>query len=368
MDDSSNTGPDEAGALAALAGDIRRWAEELGLSALGIATIDLAPHDTHFRAWLAAGHHGEMDWMARHGEARWRPDALLPGTVRVIAARMDYWPAEAAPAEAVLGDAERGYVARYALGRDYHKVFRQRLAALSERIRAARPDAALRPFVDSAPVLERGVAQKAGLGWVGKNTLLIHPKAGSWFFLGEIYTDIPLPADAPFSSTHCGSCSACLDVCPTQAFTGPWQLDARRCIAYLTIELQGSIPEDMRPAIGNRVFGCDDCQLVCPWNRFAQPSREQDFAPRHRLDDTALVELFRWSEEDFRARAAGSPLYRLGHARWLRNIAVALGNGPPTDAAISALGARLTHPEEVVREHALWAWRRLQETRKNASR
>jgi epoxyqueuosine reductase len=309
-----------------------------------------------------------MDYMARHGEARWRPELLLPGTVSVITTRMDYWPAQAAEANAVLADGERGYVARYALGRDYHKVFRNRLAELAERIRAVRPDAALRPFVDSGPVLERGLAQKAGLGWIGKNTLLINPKAGSWFFLGEIYTDIPLPADPPFDTTHCGSCSACLEVCPTQAFTGPWQLDARRCISYLTIELQGSIPEEMRAAIGNRVFGCDDCQLVCPWNRFAQPSRERDFVPRHGLDDTALVDLFSWNEEEFATRAAGSPLYRLGHARWLRNIAVALGNGPPTDAALEALAARLEHPGELVSEHARWAWEQLQERRKNAPR
>jgi epoxyqueuosine reductase len=365
---SEDAGAATAQEHAALAGDIRRWAGELGLQALGFATVDLSPHDTHFRDWLAAGHHGEMDYMARHGEARWRPELLLPGTVSVITTRMDYWPAQAAEANAVLADGERGYVARYALGRDYHKVFRNRLAELAERIRAVRPDAALRPFVDSGPVLERGLAQKAGLGWIGKNTLLINPKAGSWFFLGEIYTDIPLPADPPFDTTHCGSCSACLEVCPTQAFTGPWQLDARRCISYLTIELQGSIPEEMRAAIGNRVFGCDDCQLVCPWNRFAQPSRERDFVPRHGLDDTALVDLFSWNEEEFATRAAGSPLYRLGHARWLRNIAVALGNSPPTDAALEALAARLEHPGELVSEHARWAWEQLQERRKNAPR
>ena len=368
MNEHTSDGGEPAEALAALSADIRRWASKLGLQALGIGSIELAPHDTHFREWLAAGHHGEMDYMARHGEARWRPEVLLPGTIRVITARMDYWPAEAADAQTVLSDDARGYVARYALGRDYHKVFRNRLATLGERIRTARPGAAVRPFVDSGPVLERGLAQKAGLGWIGKNTLLIHPKAGSWFFLGEIYTDLALPVDPPFDTSHCGSCSACLDVCPTKAFTGPWQLDARRCIAYLTIELQGSIPEEMRPDIGNRIFGCDDCQLVCPWNRFAQPSREKDFAPRHGLDDTTLVELFGWSEEDFALRAAGSPLYRLGHARWLRNIAVALGNGPATDVAIEALSARLSHPDERVREHTRWAWERLQERRKNASR
>jgi epoxyqueuosine reductase len=321
--------------------------------------VDLAPHDTHFRAWLAAGHHGEMDYMERHGEKRWRPAALLPGTVRVISVRMDYWPAAAADADAVLADPERGYVARYALGRDYHKLLRGRLATLAERIREARPGALARPFVDSAPVLERGAAQKAGLGWIGKNTLLIHPRAGSWFFLGEIYTDLPLPVDPPFAGQHCGSCSACLDVCPTRAFVAPWQLDARRCIAYLTIELQGAIPVEMRAAIGNRVFGCDDCQLVCPWNRFAQPSREADFAPRNGLDDGALVALFAWSEEEFAERLAGSPLYRLGHARWLRNLAVALGNGPASAAAIAALQARQAHPAELVREHVEWALQEL---------
>ena len=369
MDPGTTAAETESNALAALAVDIRRWSGELHLQATGIASIDLAPHDTHFRDWLAAGRHGEMDYMERHGPARWRPEALIPGTVRVIAARMDYWPESAADAHTVLEDDTRGYIARYALGRDYHRVFRNRLAELAGRIRAARPDAATRPFVDSAPVLERGIAQKAGLGWIGKNTLLIHPKAGSWFFLGEIYTDLALPVDPPFDATHCGSCSACLEICPTQAFTGPWQLDARRCISYLTIELKGPIPEEMRAPIGNRVFGCDDCQLVCPWNRFAQPSREADFVPRHRLDDSALVELFGWSAEDFGSRAAGSPLYRLGHARWLRNLAVALGNGPATDDVLEALSQRLEHPEELVREHVRWAWGRLQDSRrKNASR
>jgi epoxyqueuosine reductase len=349
----------EAHELADLAVRIRAWGAELGLAAVGIGSIELDPHDGHFRRWLAAGHHGEMDYMERHGERRWRPASLVPGTVRVIAARMDYWPAEAADAQAVLDDPARAYVARYALGRDYHKLLRARLATLAGHIRAARPAASTRVFVDSAPVLERGIAQKAGLGWIGKNTVLIHPRAGSWFFLGEIYTDLELPVDAPFEGMHCGSCTACLDVCPTRAFTGPWQLDARRCISYLTIELHGPIPEPMRAAIGNRVFGCDDCQLVCPWNRFAQPSRERDFLPRHRLDDSALVTLFLWSGQEFRERAAGSPLYRLGHERWLRNLAVALGNGPATPQAIDALRSRLEHPAELVREHVRWALEQL---------
>lgn len=359
----------ESAEMAELAASIRGWGEALGMQALGIASVALSPHDRHFQHWLAAGRHGQMDYMARHGARRWKPEELIPGTVRVIATRMDYWPGEAEDATAVLADPALGYVARYALGRDYHKLFRARLAALCARIRAVRPEAALRPFVDSGPVLERGIAQKAGLGWIGKNTLLIHPREGSFFFLGEIYTDLPLPVDGPFEGGHCGSCRACLDACPTGAFVGPWELDARRCIAYLTIELQGPIPEEMREAIGNRVFGCDDCQLVCPWNRFATPSRERDFLPRHHLDAAPLVTLFRWSEEDFAARTAGSPLHRLGHARWLRNLAVALGNGPASAEAIAALQERLEHPSALVQEHVRWALARLQgRSRKNPSR
>ena len=318
----------------------------------------LAPHDRRLREWVGAGLHGDMDYMERHGEKRWRPEALVPGTLRLISVRMDYRHDGAEPL-AVLQDPERAYVSRYALGRDYHKLMRARLARLAERIAERRPGSALRAFVDSAPVLERGVAQKAGLGWIGKNTLLIHPRAGSWFFLGEIYTDSPLPVDAEFGGVHCGSCTACLDVCPTRAFMAPFVLDARRCISYLTIELHGAIPVELRAPIGNRVFGCDDCQLVCPWNKFAQHSGESDFRPRHGLDDAALVALFSWSAEEFGERLAGTPLYRLGHERWLRNLAVALGNGPPSDAARAALAARAGHPSELVREHVAWAIARL---------
>ncbi|MBK6280457.1 MAG: tRNA epoxyqueuosine(34) reductase QueG [Gammaproteobacteria bacterium] len=346
---------DATGSLAALAVAIRAWARELGFPSLGICGTDLSPHDERLREWVAQGLHGELDYMARHGAKRWRPEELLPGTLRVISVRMDYHRADSAEPSGILNDAERAYVSRYALGRDYHKLMRARLARLADRILAARPGSAQRVFVDSAPVLERGVAQKAGLGWIGKNTLLIDPRAGSWFFLGEIYTDIPLPLDAEFSGMHCGSCTACLDVCPTAAFVSPFVLDARRCISYLTIELQGAIPHDLRPLIGNRVFGCDDCQLVCPWNKFAQPSCEADFAPRHGLDAARLTELFAWSAEQFAERAAGTPLYRLGHERWLRNLAVALGNGPATDAALAALRARSEHPSELVREHVTWA-------------
>jgi epoxyqueuosine reductase len=347
--------PHDADPLARLAAQIRGWASELGFQSLGICGTDLAPHDQRLRDWLESGLHGELDYMARHGSRRWRPDELVPGTLRVISVRMDYVRGDGAEALDILDDPGRAYVARYALGRDYHKLVRARLARLAERIRAARPDGAQRVFVDSAPVLERGAAQKAGLGFIGKNTMLIDPRAGSWFFLGEIYTDIPLPVDAEFAGTHCGSCTACLEVCPTRAFVAPFVLDARRCISYLTIELRGPIPAELRPLIGNRVFGCDDCQLVCPWNKFARPSCEADFAPRNGLDAAALTDLFAWSAEEFSARAAGTPLYRLGHERWLRNLAVALGNGPPGEAARAALLARADHPSELVREHVAWA-------------
>jgi epoxyqueuosine reductase len=342
-----------------LALQVRAWAAELGFDAVGICATDLDPHDERLRDWLANGYHGEMEYMARHGARRWNPAELVPGTLRIISVRMDYLHDGADPVQ-VLERPEQAYIARYALGRDYHKVMRNRLEQLAQRLRTQRPQASHRVFVDSAPVLERGVAQKAGLGWIGKNTMLIDPRAGSFFFLGEIYTDIPLALDEPFEAMHCGSCTACLGACPTGAFVAPFVLDARRCIAYLTIELQGAIPEQMRPLIGNRVFGCDDCQLACPWNKFAQPSCEADFRPRNSLDDITLVELFAWTGQEFLERAAGTPLYRLGHERWLRNLAVALGNGPPGDAALAALAARRQHPSEMVREHVEWALQRLQ--------
>jgi len=343
---------------AELALQLRAWAAELGFNAVGICATDLSPHDQHLRDWLANDYHGEMEYMARHGARRWNPGELVPGTLRIISVRMDYLRDGADPLQ-VLERPDQAYIARYALGRDYHKLMRNRLEQLAQRLRAQRPQASHRVFVDSAPVLERGAAQKAGLGWIGKNTMLIDPRAGSFFFLGEIYTDIALAVDAPFESMHCGSCTACLGACPTGAFVAPFVLDARRCIAYLTIELQGAIPPEMRPLIGNRVFGCDDCQLACPWNKFAQPSCEADFAPRNSLDSISLVELFAWSEPQFLERAAGTPLYRLGHERWLRNLAVALGNGPADDAAVAALSARLQHPSEMVREHINWALQRL---------
>jgi epoxyqueuosine reductase len=338
---------------AGLAAQIKAWGRELGFGKLGIAAVDLPQDEQHLLDWLAAGRHGEMHYMQRHGARRARPAELVPGTVRVVSARMDYLPRGADP-DAVLADATLGYVSRYALGRDYHKVLRTRLARLAERIAAVAGSAGYRAFTDSAPVLEKALARDAGLGWIGKHTNLLDRHDGSWFFLGEVFTDLPLPVDPPVSA-HCGSCTACLDVCPTRAIVAPYELDARRCISYLTIELDGPIPEEFRAAMGNRIYGCDDCQLVCPWNRYAKLATEPDFAPRHGLDAPRLTELFAWSEADFLERTAGSAIRRIGHVRWLRNIAIALGNAPAGEQRDAALGARLGHPSEVVREAVRWA-------------
>ncbi|TCO79769.1 epoxyqueuosine reductase [Plasticicumulans lactativorans] len=343
---------------AALAARIKAWGRELGFQRVGIADVDLREAETRLLDWLAAGHHGQMDYMARHGTRRARPAELVPGTLRVISARMDYWPAAAAPAWDVLGDGSRAYVARYALGRDYHKVLRRRLAELARRIEAAIGPFGHRAFTDSGPVLEKPLAAKAGLGWVGKHSNLLARDAGSWFFLGEILVDVALPVDAPVSA-HCGSCTACIEVCPTQAIVAPHVVDARRCIAYLTIEHHGPIPEALRPALGNRIFGCDDCQLVCPWNRYATPTPEADFIPRHGLDAASLVELFGWDEATWLARTEGMALRRVGHERWLRNLAVALGNAPRSPQVLAALHARAGHPSTLVREHVAWALARL---------
>jgi epoxyqueuosine reductase len=354
---ASHTEPAPGLDPARLARDIRQWGGALGFQAIGIADTGLAAAETHLAAWLADGRHGEMHYMAAHGTRRSRPAELVPGTLRVISARMDYWPAAAAGAEAVLGDARLAYVSRYALGRDYHKLLRRRLQQLAERIEQAIGTFRYRVFTDSAPVLEKALAEKAGLGWIGKHTNLIEQRSGSWFFLGEIYTDLPLPVDAP-TANHCGTCRACLDACPTGAIVAPYQLDARRCISYLTIELRGPIPEELRPLVGNRIYGCDDCQLVCPWNRFARASAEPDFTPRHGLDAAALAELFAWSEEQFLHATEGSAIRRIGHECWLRNIAVALGNAPTGPGVLAALHARRTHPSALVREHVEWALRR----------
>ncbi|QLF92885.1 tRNA epoxyqueuosine(34) reductase QueG [Pseudomonas sp. ABC1] len=341
---------------AALARSIKDWGRELGFQQVGISGLDLAEHEAHLQRWLEAGYHGEMDYMAAHGSKRSRPDELVPGTLRVISLRMDYLPGDTRMTQR-LAEPEKAYVSRYALGRDYHKLIRKRLQQLAERIQAEIGPLGFRAFVDSAPVLEKAVAQQAGLGWIGKNTLLLNRKAGSWFFLGELFVDIELPVDDPHEREHCGKCSACLVACPTGAFVGERMLDARRCISYLTIELKGPIPLELRSLIGNRVFGCDDCQIVCPWNRFARPTEQSDFAPRHSLDNAGLSELFGWSEEEFLSRTEGSPLRRAGYERWLRNLAVGLGNAPSTIPVLEALRSRLEHPSELVREHVRWALR-----------
>ncbi len=341
--------------MEALALDIKAWGRALGFQAVNITDTDLSEAEPRFQAWLAAGFHGRMDYMKRHGNKRTRPAELVPGTVRVICVRMDYLPEPMERMAAVLHDPARAYVSRYALGRDYHKLIRKRLQRLAGKIEAVAGPHGYRVFCDSAPVLEKPLAQKAGLGWQGKHTNLIAYKEGSWFFLGEIYTSLPLPIDPPVGRSHCGRCRACLDVCPTGAIVAPYRLDARRCISYLTIELHGPIPEEFRRAIGNRIYGCDDCQLVCPWNRRAQRTREADFLPRHGLDQATLVELFAWDEDNFLKKTEGSPIRRLGHERWLRNIAVALGNAPTTPEVVTALKTRLNHPSPLVREHAIWA-------------
>jgi len=342
--------------LAMLAATIKAWGRELGFQAVGIADTDLSAVEPRLEAWLASGFAGELDYMRKHGAKRTRPASLVPGTVRVIAARLDYRP-DAADSGATLADGGRAFIARYALGRDYHKVLRARLRRLAERIAGEIGEFGYRVFVDSAPVMEVELARKAGLGWRGKHTLLLAREAGSFFFLGELYTDLPLPVDPPVEE-HCGRCAKCIEVCPTRAIVAPYVLDARRCISYLTIELKGSIPVELRPLIGNRVFGCDDCQLVCPWNRYAQVSVERDFRVRNGLDSAQLSELFSWSEDEFRERVSGSAILRIGYERWSRNLAVALGNAPTGDRVVAALRRRSADPSVLVREHILWALER----------
>lgn len=343
------------GDIQRLANQIREWGRELGFQQVGITSTDLGEDELHLQMWLASGRHGEMSYMSRHGNKRSRPAELLPGTVSVISVRMNYYPSFARPTEEVLSNKVMAFISRYATGRDYHKVMRNRLQQLASRIREYGGSFKHRVYVDSAPVLEKALARNAGLGWIGKHSNLIHPKAGSWFFLGEIYTDLPLPVDQPFEKNHCGACSACMDICPTRAIVAPYELDARRCISYLTIELHGPIPEQFRNAMGNRIFGCDDCQLVCPWNRFARNSGEDDFKVRHGLDSAGLVELFRWSEAEFLRRTEGSAIRRIGYECWLRNIAVALGNAISSKEVVEALLERKDHPSALVREHVAWA-------------
>jgi epoxyqueuosine reductase len=348
-----------ASELGNLSSSIKRWGRELGFQAVGIADADLSAAEPRLLEWLAQGWHGEMEYMARHGTLRARPAELRPGTLRVISCRMDYLNDSSQGLEQ---DGDKASIARYARGRDYHKVLRERLQKLCDRIAAETGGFGYRVFTDSAPVMEVELAARAGIGWRGKHTLLISRDAGSWFFLGEIYCDIALPVDSQ-EKNHCGTCERCIDICPTQAIRGPYQLDARRCISYLTIEHKSAIPEELRPLIGNRVYGCDECQVVCPWNRFARPTEESDFQPRNGLDRATLLELFAWTEEEFDQRLQGSPIRRIGYERWLRNLAVGLGNAPTSLHVVAALRSRADHPSALVREHVDWALSRHEGTR-----
>lgn len=333
---------------------MQRWARSFGFQALGVSDIDLTDAEAKLQDWLDKGFHGEMAFMAKHGSKRTHPEQLVEGTIRVISLRMDYWPTEAAEPWQVMEDGDKAFISRYALGRDYHKLMRKRLVKLAERIGREVGPMGYRVFTDSAPVMEKAIAQKAGLGWIGKHTNVLNRDHGSYFFLGEIYTDLPLPL-TDSTSAHCGSCSACIDICPTQAIVGPYQLDARRCISYLTIELREAIPEEFRPLMGNRIYGCDDCQLVCPWNKYAQSTAESDFLPRDGLDSPQLIDLFNWTEQEFLSRLEGSPIRRIGYESWLRNIAVALGNAQTSQHVIEALQQKVSHDSELVREHVSWA-------------
>jgi len=341
---------------AALSADIKRWGRELGFQAVGIADTDLSAAQGRLAEWLGLGWHGEMDYMARHAQLRARPEELVPGTLRVISCRMDYLADAPGTVAAELADRSRAYVARYARGRDYHKLLRGRLQKLCDRIAERAGPFRHRAFADSAPVMEVELAARAGIGWRGKHTLLLD-RAGSWFFLGDIYCDLPLVLDSE-KENHCGTCEKCIEICPTRAIVAPYRLDARRCISYLTIEHKGAIPEELRAAIGNRVYGCDDCQIVCPWNGFSGISQEEDFQTRNGLDRATLVELFAWTESQFDERLRGSPIRRIGYERWLRNLAVGLGNAPSSPEVVSSLRERQNHPSELVREHVNWALRR----------
>lgn len=341
--------------LEQIAEQIKRWCRELGFHGVGITEAKIPEkHMRDLQSWLDNGYNADLDYMARNLELRTDPALLHPGAMRIISVRMEYLPENTSVVK-ILGNPEKAYISRYAMGRDYHKVIRKRLTQLGKRIEEACGDHGYRAFVDSAPVMERPLAQQAGLGWVGKHSLVINKEAGSFFFLGELFTNLPLPVDKPYEEEHCGKCSACLQRCPTGAIVAPYKVDARRCISYLTIENSGSIPEELRPLMGNRVFGCDDCQLVCPWNRFAKNTQENDFQPRHHLDSSDLADLLLWAEEEFLERTAGSAIRRAGYECWLRNIAVGLGNAPSTEKVISALQARLDYPSELVQEHVRWA-------------
>ncbi|MFT7227576.1 MAG: epoxyqueuosine reductase [Methylophilaceae bacterium] len=340
--------------LTRLADDIKRWGRELGFADIGITDTDLSHAEEHHQKWVEKGFHGEMDYMAKHGTKRTRPAELIPNTTRVISARLDYLPPMAKDSWQVMNDGKQAFISRYTLGRDYHKVVRHKLQKLCDKIQQVTQRVEYRVFTDSAPVLEVALAEKSGLGWRGKHTLLINKDHGSWFFLGEIYTNLPLPIDKP-ATNHCGTCNACIDICPTNAITAPYEVDARRCISYLTIELKKSIPVEFRSLIGNRVYGCDDCQLTCPWNKFAETTQEEDFQVRHGLDDISLVECFSWTEDEFKQKMAGSAIYRIGYEQWLRNIAIGLGNAPSKPEVISALKARKDNTSDLIKEHIDWA-------------
>ncbi|MCH9643978.1 MAG: tRNA epoxyqueuosine(34) reductase QueG [Gammaproteobacteria bacterium] len=336
-----------------LVGQIKLWSSALGFQQIAISNCELEQADQRLQVWLAKGYHGHMGYLTQNRELRRQPDKMLPKTISIISARMNYLP-QSGDNIKVLRDSNKAYISRYALGRDYHRLIRKRLKQLAKKIESITGPFNYRPFADSAPVFEKPIAEKSGLGWMGKHTLILNREAGSYFFLGTLYTDLPLPEDKPVKN-HCGSCSACIDVCPTKAIVAPYQLDARRCISYLTIENKGAIPIEFREQIGNRIFGCDDCQLMCPWNKYAKHTSESAFNPRHRLDDISLVELFLWTEQQYLKNTEGSALRRCGYEGWLRNIAVALGNAPASDSVIAALKSRLDHPSDIVKEHVLWA-------------
>lgn len=344
-----------------LANKVAQWGAELGFDQISVTDTDPGEHREYLQQWLDKGYQGEMEWMRTHQPQRNEPSLLVPGALRVISARINYLPKNTEQVK-TLKNADKAYISRYALGRDYHKLIRKRLAVLGKKIERFVEDApeliqhlSQRPFVDSAPVLEKAFAEKAGLGWIGKNTLVIHQEAGSWFFLGELITNIPLPTNDKITENKCGECSACLKICPTDAFVAPYKLDAKRCISYLTIELKNSIPKEFREPIGNRVFGCDDCQLICPWNKLAKTTEENDFAPRHSLDDSDLIDLFLWTEKDFLKNTEGSPIRRIGYERWLRNLAVGLGNANKSEAVIAALEKQKNFTSAMVQEHINWA-------------
>lgn len=353
--DEPTSEPGQPPQLGLLRDKIRAWGLELGFQQVGITGTQLSEDERRLELWLGKQHHGEMDYMEKHGLMRSRPADLMPQTVSVISARMNYMSEQCVDPIEVLEDPAAAYISRYALGRDYHKLMRSRLKKLGQKIGEEIGDFGYRVFTDSAPVLERALARKAGLGWFGKHANLISRDDGSWFFIGEIYTDLKLPHDPPFEDEHCGRCVACIDVCPTRAIVAPYEVDARRCISYLTIEYRGVIPQEFRALIGNRIFGCDDCQLVCPWNRFAKMSAEKDFAPRFKLDSSTLTELFAWSESEFNERTEGSAIRRISYQQWLRNIAISLGNAPPSAAVREALESRLNTATPLVAEHISWA-------------